>query len=140
MDRGQLVPDAVVVGMIRSALDANPQAKGFLFDGFPRTVAQSEALDKLLQEKNTSIGVVLALEVGEEELVQRLLNRGLTSGRSDDTNEGVIRSRIKEYQDKTMVVADYYRQFNKVVSVKGEGSVEEIFSALCSEIDKRMSY
>jgi adenylate kinase len=139
MDKGQLVPDAVVVGMIRSALDNNPQAKGFLFDGFPRTVAQSEALDALLQEKNTSIGVVLALEVGEEELVQRLLNRGLTSGRSDDTNEGVIRSRIKEYQDKTMVVADYYRRFDKVVSVKGEGSVEEIFSSLCSEIDKRMS-
>ncbi|MCA6449167.1 MAG: adenylate kinase [Chitinophagaceae bacterium] len=139
MDRGQLVPDEVVVGMISSALEANPQAKGFLFDGFPRTVAQSEALDKLLNLKNTSIGVVLALQVTEEELVQRLLNRGLTSGRSDDTNESVIRARIKEYQDKTSVVADYYSQFDKVVNVKGEGSVEEIFAALCSEIDKRMS-
>ncbi|MBI2284368.1 MAG: adenylate kinase [Bacteroidetes bacterium] len=139
MDRGQLVPDEVVVGMISSALEANPQAQGFLFDGFPRTVAQSEALDKLLNLKNTSIGVVLALQVTEEELVQRLLNRGLTSGRSDDTNESVIRARIKEYQDKTSVVADYYSQFDKVVNVKGEGSVEEIFAALCSEIDKRMS-
>lgn len=139
MDRGQLVPDEVVVGMISSALEANPQAKGFLFDGFPRTVAQSEALDKLLNLKNTSIGVVLALQVTEEELVQRLLNRGLTSGRCDDTNESVIRARIKEYQDKTSVVADYYSQFDKVVNVKGEGSVEEIFAALCSEIDKRMS-
>jgi adenylate kinase len=139
MDKGQLVPDAVVVGMISSALEANPQAKGFLFDGFPRTVAQSEALDKLLQLKNTEIGVVLALEVGEEELVHRLLNRGLTSGRSDDTNESVIRARIQEYQDKTMVVSDYYSQFNKVVNVKGEGTVDEIFSSLCSEIDKRMS-
>lgn len=139
MDRGQLVPDAVVVGMISSALDSNPQAKGFLFDGFPRTVAQSEALDKLLQGKNTEIGVVLALEVSEEELVHRLLNRGLTSGRSDDTNEAVIRARIKEYQDKTMVVSDYYSQFDKVVKVKGEGTVDEIFDSLCSEISKRMS-
>jgi adenylate kinase len=134
MDRGQLVPDAVVVGMISSALDSNPQAKGFLFDGFPRTVAQSEALDKLLQEKNTEIGVVLALEVSEEELVHRLLNRGLTSGRSDDTNEAVIRARIKEYQDKTMVVSDHYSRFDKVVKVKGEGTVDEIFDSLCSEI------
>ena len=139
MDRGQLVPDEVVVGMISSALESNPEAKGFLFDGFPRTVAQSEALDKLLHLKNTEIGVVLALEVGEEELVGRLLNRGLTSGRSDDTNESVIRARIKEYQDKTTVVADYYSRYSKVVKVKGEGSVEEIFSALCSEIEKRMS-
>jgi adenylate kinase len=139
MDRGQLVPDAVVVGMISSALDSNPQAKGFLFDGFPRTVAQSEALDKLLQEKNTEIGVVLALEVSEEELVHRLLNRGLTSGRSDDTNEAVIRARIKEYQDKTMVVSDHYNRFDKVVKVKGEGTVDEIFDSLCSEIAKRMS-
>ena len=139
MDRGQLVPDAVVVGMIRSALESNPQSKGFLFDGFPRTVAQSEALDKLLKLKNTEIGVVLALDVSEEELTQRLLNRGLTSGRSDDTNESVIRARIVEYQEKTSVVADYYSRFNKVVKVKGEGTVDEIFSSLCSEIDKRMS-
>jgi len=139
MDRGQLVPDEVVIGMISSALESNPQAKGFLFDGFPRTVAQSEALDKLLQLKNTEIGVVLALEVSEEELVQRLLNRGLTSGRSDDTNESVIRARITEYRNKTTVVADYYNQFDKVAHIKGEGTVDEIFASLCSEIDKRMS-
>lgn len=139
MDKGQLVPDEVVIGMISSAIEANPEAKGFLFDGFPRTVAQSEALDKLLKLKNTEIGVVLAMEVGEEELVKRLLNRGLTSGRSDDTNESVIRARIAEYKDKTTVVANYYQQFNKVVHLKGEGTVEEIFNGLCSEIDKRMS-
>ncbi|TAF50594.1 MAG: adenylate kinase [Sphingobacteriia bacterium] len=139
MDKGQLVPDEVVVGMIASALDANPQARGFLFDGFPRTAAQSESLDKLLRLKNTEIGVVLALEVGEEELVKRLLNRGLTSGRSDDTNEEVIRARIVEYKQKTTVVADYYKQFNKVVHLKGEGTVEEIFAGLCSEIENRMS-
>ena len=139
MDKGQLVPDAVVIGMISSALDKNPQAKGFLFDGFPRTVPQSEALDKLLGLKNTEIGVVLALEVSEEELVNRLLNRGLTSGRSDDTNEPVIRARITEYRDKTSVVAEYYSQFDKVVKVCGEGTVDEIFTCLCSEIDKRLS-
>ncbi len=139
MDRGQLVPDAVVVGMISSALDNNPQSKGFLFDGFPRTAAQSEALDKLLRLKNTEIGVVLALEVSEEELVHRLLNRGLTSGRSDDNNESVIRARIIEYRSKTTVVAEYYNQFKKVVRVPGEGSVDEIFASLCSEIDKRLS-
>lgn len=139
MDKGQLVPDEVVIGMIQSALEANPDAKGFLFDGFPRTAAQSEALDKLLALKGTSIGVVLALEVSEEELVRRLLNRGLTSGRSDDTNETVIRARITEYQNKTTVVADYYAQFGKVVKVPGEGSIEEIFAALCSEIEKKMS-
>jgi adenylate kinase len=140
MDRGELVPDAVVVGMIASAVDANPGVGGFLFDGFPRTVAQSEALDHLLKEKGTSIGVVLALEVSEEELVKRLLKRGLTSGRSDDNSEEVVRARIVEYHKKTSVVAGYYRQFNKVVDVKGEGTVEEISSLLCSEIDKRLSY
>ncbi|OYU56648.1 MAG: adenylate kinase [Chitinophagaceae bacterium BSSC1] len=139
MDNGQLVPDAVVVGMIKSALENNPQAKGFLFDGFPRTEAQSVSLDALLAEKNTEIGVVLALEVSNEELTKRLLNRGLTSGRSDDTNEAIIKNRIVEYQTKTTVVANYYSKFDKVVNIKGEGSVEEIFSALCSEIDKRLS-
>lgn len=139
MDKGQLVPDEVVIGMISSALDSNPQARGFLFDGFPRTEAQSEALDKLLQLKNTEIGVVLALEVSEEELVHRLLNRGLTSGRSDDTNEAVIRARIIEYHNKTSAVANYYARFDKVVKIKGEGTVQDIFAALCSEIDKRLS-
>ncbi|KAF0240460.1 MAG: hypothetical protein FD136_216 [Chitinophagaceae bacterium] len=139
MDKGQLVPDEVVIGMISSALEANPAAKGFLFDGFPRTTAQSEALDKLLRLKNTEIGVVLALEVSEEELVKRLLNRGLTSGRSDDTNESVIRARITEYKDKTTVVANYYSKYDKVVTLKGEGTVDEIFDSLCSEINKRMS-
>jgi adenylate kinase len=139
MDKGILVPDEVVVGMISSALDNNPQAKGFLFDGFPRTEAQSVALDKLLAEKNTEIGVVLALEVGRDELVKRLLQRGLTSGRSDDTNESIISNRIVEYQTKTTVVANYYSQFNKVVHVKGEGTVDDIFASLCSEIDKRLS-
>jgi adenylate kinase len=139
MDKGILVPDEVVVGMISAALDSNPEAKGFLFDGFPRTEAQSVALDKLLAEKNTEIGVVLALEVSRDELVKRLLQRGLTSGRSDDTNESIISNRIVEYQTKTTVVANYYSQFDKVVHVKGEGTVDDIFASLCSEIEKRLS-
>lgn len=137
MDKGQLVPDEVVIEMINSALENNPQAKGFLFDGFPRTTAQAEALDKLLAQKNTEIAVVLALQVGKEELVSRLLNRGKTSGRSDDTNEAIIRSRIDEYEKKTAVVAEYYDKFGKVVRIKGEGSIDEIFEALCSEIDAK---
>ncbi len=138
MDKGQLVPDEVVIGMISSALDANPDAKGFLFDGFPRTGAQAEALDKLLDLKKTAIAVMIALEVSEEELVKRLLKRGETSGRSDDTNETVIRARITEYHNKTAAVADYYKKFSKVVMIKGEGTVDEIFGLLCGEIDKKM--
>ncbi|HMJ48211.1 MAG TPA: adenylate kinase [Ferruginibacter sp.] len=138
MDKGRLVPDEVVIGMISSALDENPNVKGFLFDGFPRTPAQAEALDRLLERKNELIGVMLALDVSEEELVKRLIKRGETSGRSDDNNEQVIRARIIEYQTKTAAVADYYRQFNKVVMVKGEGTIAEIFELLCREIDKRI--
>ena len=137
MDKGQLVPDEVVIGMISSALDNNLDAKGFLFDGFPRTAAQAKALDKLLKLKNAPIAVMLALDVSEEELIKRLLKRGQTSGRSDDNNENVIKARILEYHNKTAVVADYYKKFEKVVMVKGEGTVDEIFNRLCTEIDKR---
>jgi adenylate kinase len=137
MDKGQLVPDEVVIGMISSALEINPDVTGFLFDGFPRTDAQAEALDKLLQLKKTSIAVMLALDVSEEELIKRLLHRGQSSGRSDDVDEIIIRSRIREYENKTKPVADYYNQFNKVVHIKGEGNVHEIFESLCKEIDKR---
>jgi adenylate kinase len=138
MDKGQLVPDEVVIEMISSALDNNPQANGFLFDGFPRTTAQAEALDKLLTQKGTSIAVVLALQVSEEELIKRLLNRGLTSGRSDDTNEEVIRARIGEYEKKTAAVADYYKKYDKVVYIKGEGDIDLIFDSLSSAIDERI--
>lgn len=138
MDKGQLVPDEVVIGMISSALEANPDAKGFLFDGFPRTAAQAEALDKLLELKKTDIKVMLALEVGEEELVRRLLKRGETSSRSDDTNEAVIRQRIAVYHSKTAAVADYYNTFGKAVYLKGEGTIDEIFGGIAQEIDSRL--
>jgi len=138
MDAGQLVPDEVVIGMVDNFMSAHPEAKGFLFDGFPRTTAQCVALDELLKQKGNEINVVLALEVGEEELVKRLLGRGATSGRTDDTNETIIRARIKEYNDKTTAVATYYAQFNKVVKIKGEGSVENIYADLKKEIDARI--
>jgi adenylate kinase len=137
MDKGQLVPDEVVIEMISSALDNNPQAHGFLFDGFPRTTAQAEALDKLLNQKGTSIVVVLALQVSQTELIKRLLNRGLTSGRPDDVNEEIIRNRITEYEKKTAAVADHYKKYDKVVYVEGEGDVDEIFLSLSREIDIR---
>ncbi|MEY4278688.1 MAG: hypothetical protein RL377_692 [Bacteroidota bacterium] len=138
MDAGQLVPDEVVIGMVDNFMNAHPEAKGFLFDGFPRTTAQCVALDALLKEKSNEINVVLALEVSEEELVKRLLGRGATSGRSDDTNETIIRARIQEYHDKTTAVATYYAQFNKVVSVQGEGTVDSIYADLKKEIDARI--
>lgn len=134
MDKGQLVPDEVVLGMIACALDANVHANGFLFDGFPRTVAQAEALDAMLNQRGSDIALVLALEVSEDELLRRLLNRGKTSGRSDD-NEEIIRARIEEYEKKTVPVARHYEKLGKVVHVKGEGSVDEIFQSLCKHIN-----
>lgn len=136
MDAGQLVPDEVVIGMISSKLDANPDARGFIFDGFPRTTAQAEALDKLLALKKTSISTVLSLEVPEDELVKRLLNRGLTSGRSDDANEEIVKARIVEYHNKTAPVADHYAKYGKFKKIKGNGSIDEIFSLLSKEIDE----
>lgn len=136
MDKGNLVPDEVVIGMINDALDKNTEVEGFLFDGFPRTAIQAEELDQLLIRKNTCIDVMLALDVSEDELIKRLLKRGETSGRSDDNNEQVIRARILEYHKKTATVADHYGKAHKVVMVKGEGGVEDIFNGLCVEIDR----
>jgi len=137
MDKGELVPDEVVIGMISTSLAAGSDSNGFLFDGFPRTEAQAKALDTLLLQHQTTINVVLALKVSEEELVKRLLHRGITSGRTDDLNEEIVRARIIEYHKKTSVVADYYDKFGKVVYVKGEGSVDDIFNNLAYEIDIR---
>ncbi len=138
MDKGQLVPDEVVIGMIDSCLEHHKDASGFLFDGFPRTEPQAGALDKLLSLKKTEIALVLALEVSEEELVKRLLNRGKTSGRSDDTNETVIHQRFSVYRNETAPIADHYKKLKKFQTIKGEGSVEEIFDSICQAIDKRM--
>lgn len=137
MDKGQLVPDEVVIGMISSALDANPGVPGFLFDGFPRTRAQAEALDKLLSLKKTEIGVVLFLQVPDDELIARMVNRAKTSGRSDDADEQVQRKRLDVYQRDTLPVAEHYGQLGKVVEVEGVGSIDEIFGKLAEQIDSR---
>lgn len=137
MDKGQLVPDEVVIGMVDSYFDKHRGAKGFLFDGFPRTVAQAKALDKLLDLKKTGIAAVLALEVSEEELVKRLLNRGKTSGRSDDTNEEVIRKRFSVYINETTPVAEHYRRAKRFQSIKGEGTVDQIFDLISDAVDKK---
>jgi len=136
MDQGTLVPDEVVIGMISSKLEANPEARGFIFNGFPRTTAQAEALDKLLSLKKTAISVVLSLEVPEDALIKRLLNRGLTSGRSDDASEEVVKARIVEYHNKTAPVADHYAKFGKFKKVKGDGTEEEVFELLSKELDE----
>lgn len=138
MDKGQLVPDEVVIGMVDSYFDKHKDARGFLFDGFPRTAAQAIALDKLLELKKTEIAAVLALEVSEEELIKRLLNRGKTSGRSDDNDESVIRKRFAVYNDETTQVADHYRKARKFQNIKGEGSINDIFNSLSDSIDKKM--
>lgn len=135
MDKGELVPDAVVIGMIRDMLDKTRNIGGFLFDGFPRTSVQAKELDALLAQRNTCIDVVLAMDVTEEELVKRLLKRGETSGRSDDVNEEIVRARIVEYRKKTRPVLDHYDQENKVVHVMGEGTIEQIFTRLTTELD-----
>ena len=137
MDAGQLVPDAVVIGMVDAAINANKGVNGFLFDGFPRTKAQAEALDQLLTSHSTEIHVVLALDVPEEELIQRMIGRAKTSGRADDADPAVQKKRIAVYRNETLAVADHYKMFNKVVHLNGLGTVDEIFHSLCKEIDAR---
>jgi|TARA_B110000908_G_scaffold29268_1_gene34481 adenylate kinase len=135
MDKGDLVPDEVVIGMISSKLDNNPAANGFIFDGFPRTAAQAKALDNLLAEKGTSIAAMLSLKVEDEELIRRLLSRGQDSGRVDDQNESIIANRINEYNNKTAPLKDFYSAQNKLSEIEGVGSVEEIANKLNAVIN-----
>ncbi len=135
ISKGELVPDAVVIGMVRNFMLSNTDAHGFIFDGFPRTIPQAEALDAMLTEFNAQIDVVLGLEVQEDELVKRLLLRGQTSGRADDQSEETIRTRFQEYQNKTLPIQGYYDQKSKYVGVHGIGEIDEIFSQLCEKID-----
>jgi len=138
MDKGQLVPNEVVIGMIDSCVEKHHDAKGFLFDGFPRTIAQAEALDNLLALKKTAISRVIALDVIEEELINRLVKRGETSGRSDDTNEEVIRKRFLVYKNETEPVAEYYKQQGKMETIQGVGTIDEIFEVLSNSIKSAM--
>ncbi len=137
MDQGMLVPDEVVIGMISSRIDECPDARGFIFDGFPRTEAQAHSLDKLLEFKQTQIHLVLSLEVPDAELTRRLVGRGATSGRSDDTEEVIVK-RIKEYYLKTEPVAGYYAQQGKLERVKGDHDVAETFKMLQKQVDKHL--
>lgn len=134
MDAGKLVPDAVVIGMVDAAINANKGVYGFLFDGFPRTKAQAEALDGLLKQHNTAINLVLALDVPEDELISRMVNRAKTSGRTDDANPEVQQKRLAVYKNETLAVADHYSAFGKVVTLNGLGSIDGIFSSICGEI------
>ena len=139
MDEGLLVPDEVVIGMIGSALENNKQAAGFIFDGFPRTTAQAESLDRLLAEHVTNVACMIALEVGEEELVMRLLERGKTSGRPDDQNETKIRRRVTVYNTETAQVVSYYAAQHKFHSLNGIGEIETIFQQISDIIDQHQA-
>ncbi len=136
MDKGQLVPDQVTIDMLNAEVEKNADAKGFIFDGFPRTNAQAKALDVLLNEKDSEINAMIALEVDDEVLVKRLLERGKTSGRPDDADESIIRNRIKEYYNKTAILKDYYSAQNKYYGVDGVGSIDQITERLSAVIDK----
>jgi adenylate kinase len=140
IDKGQLVPDEVVIGMVDSYFELHKDAKGFLFDGFPRTLAQAKALDNLLQLKKTEIHQVLVLDVDEEELIKRLVLRGKTSGRSDDADENIQRKRQEVYKKETLPVAAYYAKTKKIIHVEGMGTIEEIFERLSACVDKKMKY
>ena len=135
MSKGQLVPDEVTIGMLKNKLEAHPEAQGHIFDGFPRTITQAQALDQLLTEKNQTINALVALDVDDEEIVKRILLRGQTSGRPDDNDESIVRNRINVYNDETKPVFDYYTTSGKVFKVHGIGTVEEIFNRLCESID-----
>jgi len=135
MSQGQLVPDEITIGMLKNKMAALQQVSGFIYDGFPRTSPQADALDCLLQESNQSIDLLLSLQVPEDEIVKRILNRGKTSGRSDDNDETIIRKRIQVYLDETSIVFEHYARMGKSKHIDGMGTIDEIFERLCAELD-----
>ena len=137
IDKGELVPDQVTTDMLTDEVRKPSDSKGFIFDGYPRTTNQTEQLEKIVKEVlNDEISICISLVVEDEILVQRLLNRGKTSGRTDDSNEEIIRNRIKEYYAKTAEVAELYKQQGKYVEVNGVGEIDEISEKLFDEIEK----
>jgi adenylate kinase len=136
MDKGELVPDSVVIGMIKAKLEANKDAKGFIFDGFPRTVDQAEALDTLLNENETPISAMLSLSVDKQELIDRLLSRGKVSGRADDQDQSVIENRITVYGEKTLPLIEYYKPQGKYYDINGMGTIDEIAGRLKDTVEK----
>ncbi len=133
--KGELVPDSVTIGMLRNKVEAHPEANGFIFDGFPRTIPQAEALEQLLAEKGVRINALLALQVDDAEIVKRIKLRGETSGRTDDNDENIIRNRIQVYKNETATVFDYFATQGISHSLNGIGSIDEIFERLCAVID-----
>ena len=136
MNKGILVPDEVTLGMLRNKLNSLKDVNGIIYDGFPRTIAQAEALDHMLNENNECINALISLEVTDDEIVHRIMLRGQTSGRADDLDESIIRKRMDEYRSKTSSVFNYYKQMNVTHQVKGIGTVEEIFDNLCAVMDR----
>lgn len=136
IDKGALVPDAVTINMLTKKVNEHPNAKGFIFDGFPRNVHQSEAMDALLTSKGSAVSALMALDVDDEELVKRLLGRGKTSGRKDDSDESIIRNRLKVYYSETTPVYDFYEKTNKSVKINGVGTELAVFRRLCKLMNK----
>ena len=137
IDQGALVPDEVTINMLSAEVDKTIEtAKGYIFDGFPRTEAQADALQELMDKKGTQVNAMIALEVDDEVLVKRLLERGKTSGRADDADEAVIRNRIKVYYNETAILKEYYKKQDKYFGVDGVGSIEEITERLSQVIDQ----
>ena len=136
MDKGHLVPDGVTIKMLNAEVEKNPEANGFVFDGFPRTAAQAEALATLMEEKSSQINAMVALEVDDEVLVGRLLERGKTSGRADDADEAIIRERVAEYYRKTDVLKDFYKGKDRYFGVNGVGTIQEITARLSEVFDR----
>lgn len=135
MSQGMLVPDNVTIGILRNKLLAHREANGFIFDGFPRTVPQAEALDQLMSMMDQQIDALIMLDVPEEEIVKRILLRGQSSSRTDDNDEEVIRTRYNVYLRKTAPLYDYYDSKGKAFRVSGVGTIDEIFDSICEEID-----
>ncbi|MCB0692134.1 MAG: adenylate kinase [Saprospiraceae bacterium] len=134
MKKGELVPDEITIGMLQNKVNEYPEVSGIIFDGFPRTIAQAESLDKFLSEKEMSISLLISLEVEDGEIERRILKRGETSGRPDDNDVSIIRNRINVYRAETSPVFDFYAEQNKSVSINGIGSIDDIFSAISEEI------
>lgn len=135
IEKGELVPDEITVGMLRNKVEANPDVEGYIFDGFPRTIPQCEALNQLLSENGEEVTILLELEVEDDEIVKRLLLRAETSGRADDADESIIKNRLEVYKSETIPVSDFYDKLGKTVRVHGEGSIDDVFGRLSNEID-----
>lgn len=134
-EKGNLVPDEVTIGLMNEVINENTDAKGIIFDGYPRSVKQAEALDEILNSKKTPVTKMILLDVSEDELISRLMNRGKDSGRADDQDTNIIKNRISVYNTTTLPVANFYENQDKLAHIKGEGTIEEIFNRVCTILD-----